>query len=175
LASDPGLAYESRVTARQPASEPDPASAARHIIDASHYLTLATADSAGNPWASPVWYAHEGYTSFFWVSQPQARHSHNLAIRAAVSVVIFNSTVPPRQAQAVYLEALAEELSGAERDQGIAIFSSRSRALGLSEWHTADVTTPAPHRLYRAIASACYILAPHDQRLPVKIDGSKPV
>jgi hypothetical protein len=175
LETDPGLTYESLVTARQPASEPDPASAARHIIDANHYLTVATADSAGGPWASPVWYAHEGYTSFFWVSRPQARHSHNLAICARVSVVIFNSTVPPRQAQAVYLEALAEELSGAERDRGIAIFSRRSRALGLSQWHIADVTKPAPHRLYRAIASTCYILALHDQRLPVKIDGRKSV
>jgi dihydrofolate reductase len=31
------------------------------------------------------------------------------------------------------------------------------------------VTTPAPHRLYRARVSACYIRAPNDQRLPVKI------
>ena len=152
--------------------EAGPAGVARHIIDANQYLTLATADGAGNPWASPLWYAHEDYTSFFWVSRPQAHHSRNLAIRATVSVVIFNSTVPPRQAQAVYLEALAEELSGAERDRGIAIFSRRSRALGLSEWHTADVTTPAPRRLYRAIASACYILTPDDHRLPVTIDGS---
>jgi uncharacterized protein YhbP (UPF0306 family) len=163
------------VTAHQPASEPDPASAARQIIDANQYLTLATADSAGNPWASPVWYAHEGYTSFLWVSRPQARHSHNLVIRAAVALVIFNSTLPPGQAQAVYLEALAEELSGAERDHGIAIFSRRSLALGLTEWHATDVTTPAPLRLYRATASACYILVPHDQRLPVKIDGREPV
>ncbi len=166
------MAYESSVSARQPASEPDPASAARDIIDANHYLTLATADSAGSPWASPVWYAHEGYTSFFWVSRPQARHSRNLVRRATASVVIFNSTVPPQQAQAVYLEALAEELGGAERDRAIAIFSRRSRALGLSEWHAAEVTAPAPQRLYRAIASACYILTPHDHRLPVKMDGS---
>lgn len=48
-------------------------------------------------------------------------------------------------------------------------FSRRSRALGLSEWHTADVTEPVPHRLYRASASACFILGPRDERLPVKI------
>ena len=150
----------------------DGSSIARQIIDANRYLTLATADSTGSPWASPVWYAHEGYTSFFWVSRPQARHSRNLAVRAAASVVIFDSTVPERQAQAVYLETLAEELRGAERDHAIAIFSRKSRALGLREWHTADVTTPAPHRLYRARASACYIRAPDDQRLPVRIGAA---
>ncbi len=160
------------VTACQPASERGLASTARQIIDASRYLTLATADIAGNPWGSPVWYAHADYASFFWVSRPQARHSRNLGVRTTVSFVIFDSTAPERQAQAVYLEALAEELSGTERDQGIAIFSRKSRDLGLREWRTADVTTPAPHRLYRARASACYILAPNDQRLPVKIGGS---
>jgi nitroimidazol reductase NimA-like FMN-containing flavoprotein (pyridoxamine 5'-phosphate oxidase superfamily) len=155
-------------------SGPDPASTARQIIDGSRYLTLATADGAGNPWAAPVWYAHEGYTSFFWVSQPQARHSRNLAVRAAASAVIFDSTVPERQAQAVYLETLAEELGGAERDHALAVFSRKSLALGLREWRTADVTTPAPHRLYRAEASDCYILVSNDQRLPVKIGGRQP-
>lgn len=142
-------------------------SAARQIIDASRYLTLATADSTGIPWASPVWYAHADYTSFFWVSRPQARHSRNLAVRGTVSFVMFDSTAPERKVSAVYLEALAEELSGAERDEGVTIFSRRSRALGLRNWRTADVTEPAPHRLYRATASACYILTPNDQRLPV--------
>jgi nitroimidazol reductase NimA-like FMN-containing flavoprotein (pyridoxamine 5'-phosphate oxidase superfamily) len=157
------------VTSDRLASEPGPAVIARQIIDSSRYLTLATADGAGRPWACPVWYAHEDYASFLWVSRPGARHSRNIAARATVSAVIFDSTVPEAQAQAVYLEALAEELSGAERDRAIATFSRRSRALGLSEWRTADVTEPAPHRLYRASTSACFILAARDQRLPIKI------
>lgn len=149
--------------------EPDPAIMARQIIDSSRYLTLATADGAGLPWASPVWYAHEDYTRFLWVSRPHARHSRNIAARATVSAVIFDSAVPETQAQAVYLEALAEELTGTQRDQAIAIFSHRSQFFGLSEWRTGDVTEPAPHRLYQASASGCYILAPRDQRQPVKI------
>jgi nitroimidazol reductase NimA-like FMN-containing flavoprotein (pyridoxamine 5'-phosphate oxidase superfamily) len=157
------------VTARQPVREPGLAAAARQIIEANRYLTLATADSAGNPWASPVWYAHEGYTTFYWVSRPQARHSQNLGVRATASAVIFDSTVPERLAQAVYLETLAEELSGAERDRAIAVYSRKSLALGLREWRTADVATPAPHRLYQARASDCYILGPSDQRLPVEV------
>lgn len=157
------------MTSDRLASEPDPASAARKLIDLSQYLTLATADSAGRPWVSPVWYAHEDYTGFLWVSRPGARHSRNIAARATVSAVIFDSAVPPGQAQGVCLEALAEELSGAQRDRAIAIFSRRSRALGLSEWHAADVTASAPHRLYRASATASFILAPGGQRLPVKI------
>ena len=32
-------------------------------------MTLATADADGVPWASPVWYAPDGYSELLWVSQ----------------------------------------------------------------------------------------------------------
>jgi hypothetical protein len=52
------------------------------------------------------------------VSRPGARHSRNLAVRPEVGIVIFDSTVPEGEGQAVYVEALAAELDGSERDQG---------------------------------------------------------
>jgi nitroimidazol reductase NimA-like FMN-containing flavoprotein (pyridoxamine 5'-phosphate oxidase superfamily) len=143
------------------------ATLARNIIDANQYLTLATADDAGRPWASPVWFAHENYTKFYWVSRPTARHSMNITRRATVSAVIFDSTVPAGQGQAVYLEAMAEELTGPDRGLAIAIFSRRSRAVGLADWHQADISAPAPHRIYRATASASYVLDAFDQRILV--------
>ena len=40
-------------------SAPGPAAqTARDIIEASRYLVLATADAAGRPWSSPVYFAH---------------------------------------------------------------------------------------------------------------------
>ena len=51
------------------------AAIARAIIDAGRYMTLATADADGLPWASPVWFAPAGYREFFWVSDPEARHT----------------------------------------------------------------------------------------------------
>ena len=63
---------------------------ARAIIDANTYLTLATAGADGQPWASPVWYAHADYREFLWVSRPDARHSQNLAARAQLAIVIFD-------------------------------------------------------------------------------------
>jgi nitroimidazol reductase NimA-like FMN-containing flavoprotein (pyridoxamine 5'-phosphate oxidase superfamily) len=149
-------------------TEHDLAVVAREIIDANRYLTLATADGDGNPWAAPVWYAHEGYTDFLWVSRPEARHSRNLASRPRLAIVIFDSTVPVGGAQAVYVEALAEELSGAERERGIAIYSRRSQAHGAGEWRGADVVAPAPHRLYRARASEHFVQA-NDRRTLVQL------
>jgi nitroimidazol reductase NimA-like FMN-containing flavoprotein (pyridoxamine 5'-phosphate oxidase superfamily) len=147
----------------------DPAAVAREIIDANRYMTLATADGGGRPWASPVWYAHQGYTDLYWVSRPDARHSRNLAVRPEVGIVIFDSTVPEGDGQAVYVEAVAEELDGAERDQGIAIFSRRSEAGGADPWDVADVSGSAPFRLYRARASAHFVLAADDRRLTVRL------
>ena len=37
----------------------------RDIIEASRYLVLATADAAGRPWSSPVYFAHIDLAEFF--------------------------------------------------------------------------------------------------------------
>jgi uncharacterized protein YhbP (UPF0306 family) len=134
-------------------SDPDPKLVARGVIDANAYMTLATADGDGRPWASPVWFAHHGYTKFYWVSRPDARHSRNLAIRPHMALVVFDSTVALGEPQAVYIEAEAEQLSGAEQEQAINVYSRRSRAHGAGQWTTSDVNALASHRLYRATAS----------------------
>ena len=53
--------------------------AARAIIDEIAFMTLATVDAQGAPWASPVWFAHADYSEFLWVSRPETRHSQNIA------------------------------------------------------------------------------------------------
>jgi nitroimidazol reductase NimA-like FMN-containing flavoprotein (pyridoxamine 5'-phosphate oxidase superfamily) len=142
---------------------------ARSIIDSNRYMTLATADETGLPWVSPVWYAPAQYREFFWVSSPQARHSRNLATRPQLAIVIFDSHQPGGW-HAVYMSAVAEELAGADIDEGIEIFSRRSEAQNLRAWTREDVRPPARHRLYRATPSEHFLLDPHDQRLPVSLD-----
>ena len=149
-------------------SDQDLADLARGIIDANRYMTLATADGDGRPWAAPVWYAHQGYTEFLWISRPEARHSRNLAVRPELAIVIFDSTVPAGQGQAVYVEAQASELGGPQRDRAIAIYSRRSEADGAGRLHAADVAAPAPHRLYHARASRHFVLGAGDQRIAVQ-------
>jgi nitroimidazol reductase NimA-like FMN-containing flavoprotein (pyridoxamine 5'-phosphate oxidase superfamily) len=143
--------------------------AARAIIDANAYLTLATADGAGAPWASPVWFAHEGHASFVWASRPDARHSRNLAARPEVGIVVFDSTVPMGGAHAVYVEGTAQEVDDADVEHLIAVFSSRSIAWGGPPWTAEDVTGGAPHRLYVARARTHFVLAERDQRHAVTL------
>jgi nitroimidazol reductase NimA-like FMN-containing flavoprotein (pyridoxamine 5'-phosphate oxidase superfamily) len=139
------------------------------FIDFNAYMTLATADENGFPWASPVWYAAEGYAHFYWVSSPEARHSRNVAARPEVSIVIFDSQAPVGTGQGVYVSAIAEELSGTELDRGIGAFSRRSQAHGAGGWTREDVTPPARHRLYRATPSEHSVLGDKDRRTLVRV------
>ena len=143
-------------------------STARAIIDANSYLTLATADEDGRPWATPVWFACDRYTDFFWLSRPTTRHSVNLARRPQVSLVIFDSTTPINHGQAVYAEAEAVQLPPADLGAAVAVYSARATAAGSRAWHPADVLAPSAFRLYRARATAHYILDDHDTRIPVR-------
>jgi nitroimidazol reductase NimA-like FMN-containing flavoprotein (pyridoxamine 5'-phosphate oxidase superfamily) len=139
---------------------------ATSIIDANRFMTLATADADGSPWASPVWYAPKGYREFFWVSSPEAQHSRNLAVRPEVAIVIFDSHETGGW-NSVYMSASAEELEDVEA--GVEIFSRRSQEQGFGPWASDDVLPPARHRLYRAVVSEHFVLDPHDQRQPVRL------
>ena len=140
----------------------------RTVLDANRYMTLATADADGRPWVSPVWFAHEG-RDLVWVSKPGARHSRNLAARPEVAVVVFDSTVAPAEAKAVYMEAVAAEVPEEERPRALDIFSRRSVAQGLSAWTAEDVVAPAAHRLYRASVTEAWTLGDRDERLPLAL------
>jgi hypothetical protein len=130
----------------------------------SPFMTLATADAEGVPWASPVWYATEDNRTFYWVSDPRARHSRNIAQRPEIAIVIFDSTVSPGEADAVYLAARAEMVGPAD---GLSVFNRVGAAQGLREWTPADVAPPAKHRLYRATVTEATRLGPGDERVPL--------
>ena len=132
-------------------------------------MTLATADGAGRPWVTPVWYATEDYFRFVWVSSPGARHSQNIAGRPEIAIVIFDSQVPVGGAQALYLQAEAAELEPDGIADGLALFSRCSGAQGLRAWTRDEVEAPAPLRLYRASASEHFVLGPGDERLPLRL------
>ena len=149
--------------------EHDLGAIARAIIDANLYMVLGTADEAGRPWVSPVYYAPAAYREFFWVSSPDATHSRNLEARHEVSIVVFDSGVPISTGQAVYMSATAGELVGDERAEALEIYSRRTLAHGGREWTLEDVQSPARLRLYRATAVDHYVLDEHDRRVPVTL------
>jgi nitroimidazol reductase NimA-like FMN-containing flavoprotein (pyridoxamine 5'-phosphate oxidase superfamily) len=147
-------------------TEPDLSAIARSIVDSNRFMTLATADADGLPWASPVWYAPADYTQFLWASKPGARHSRNIVQRPQVAIVIYDSHEPGWW-KAVYMTAVAEEL--ADVGEGIEVYSRRSVAQGFRAWTREDVVPPARHRLYRATVGEHFVLDDHDERLQVTL------
>jgi pyridoxine/pyridoxamine 5'-phosphate oxidase len=148
-----------------------PAATARSIIDANRYLTLATADADGRPWASPVWFAHAGHRELFWLSDPAARHSRNIAARPEVAVVVFDSQVPIGTGQAVYLEGLAEQLDDAGLERALAVVSGRSQAHGGRAFSAADVRAPARLRLWCVVVHEAHLGGRDDRRIRVDLDA----
>ena len=146
----------------------------RTIVDANAYMTIATADADGTPWASPVWFAHDDLSAFLWVSRPERRHSANVAQRPAVGIAIFDSTVPVGDGAAVFAEATAHEVSSADLDAAVAVFTAQSATQGAGTWTAADLSGDAPFRLYRARVDALYVLDEHEHRVPVTLDRSRP-
>ena len=146
---------------------PDLRSHAAAIIDANGYMTLATADEHGLPWASPVWFASADHRQFLWMSSPGARHSRNISLRPEIAIAIFDSQQPPGTGRGFYVAATAAEVPASELDDAIATYSQLSQSRGASGAARSDVEPPARHRLYRAVARERFVLSARDERLPI--------
>ena len=140
-------------------------------------MVIGTADETGTPWVSPVYYSSARYTEFYWISSPEARHSHNLAVRPQVSIVFFDSQVLAGTSQAVYMSAIAEEVVGVDLDQGVAAYNERfanPAERGVRVIKPEELLPPAGYRLYRATALEQWILDPTsgrtgDHRIRVRV------
>jgi uncharacterized protein YhbP (UPF0306 family) len=137
---------------------PELADVTRSVIDANRYMALGTADAAGRPWVSPVWFASEDYWNFHWVSSPDAKHSRNIAAHSEVAIAIFDSSVPVGGAQAVYMKGVAKQLTGTELEQGLEVFDRVSRQDHGRAFGLDDVQGSSLFRLYRATITEHWVL-----------------
>jgi uncharacterized protein YhbP (UPF0306 family) len=149
------------------------------LLALHHYLVLATADPAGNPWTSPLFYAPDGEHRVLWVSSPDSRHSRNIAARPTVAITIFSTDAPVGQAEALYLEATAGPIDDDARLVALDLLNSRlptSHHIG-----RADIGPDGPMRIYQARISRHYVLIRGgdadfgnvtDTRIAVTTDGA---
>ncbi len=136
------------------------------MVAANQYLTLATADADGRPWATTVWYAAWQRTQsadqldleLVWLSHPDAQHSRNLAVRPEVGISIFDSGQAPGTGDGLQLSAVAAQADPAALDETTAVFSEASLAAGGDAWARADVEGPSVPRLYVARIRRAHVL-----------------
>ena len=81
--------------------------------------------------------------------------------------MFYDSRTTPAERQAVYLEAVAHQVSEDDLADAIGIFSRTSVEHGLSAWDRGDVTEPRQFRMYQAIAAQHWILGETAVRIPV--------
>ncbi|HEX8762936.1 MAG TPA: pyridoxamine 5'-phosphate oxidase family protein [Candidatus Saccharimonadales bacterium] len=82
---------------------------AEHILETISYATIATASDNGEPWNTPVFYAHDGFT-IYWSSHPDAVHSKNIAANGKAFVAIYNSKAGKGEGTGLYIRAKARAL-----------------------------------------------------------------
>jgi Pyridoxamine 5'-phosphate oxidase len=133
---------------------PDLNAMARRVIDASHYMTLGTADPDGRPRLSPVYYTPARYSDFYWVSSPEAQHSRNLAERPEAEIVIFDSTAPAGQGEAVYIQATTRVIP--DDELGAVCPEAFRTTAGARPFTPAELRGGAL-RLYAAHARTCEV------------------
>lgn len=150
----------------------DLAAHAARLLEHTAYLALGTITPDGRPWVSPVYFAAEGLTDFYWSSSTDSRHSQNLAENAAVSLVVFDSTVAPYHGRAVYAEGTAGVVPPEELGRALAVYPGRAGRGGgaLTE---DDVTGSSPWRLYRARVRDVWVLCPRDPQQPCALHGRR--
>jgi hypothetical protein len=158
--------------------DPDPVDLAdladlvRRVIAANVYMVLGTADAAGRPWASPVFFAPDGDRELYWVSSPEVTHSRNLAQRPELSIVVFDSRAPvgTGDESAVYMSATAAEVPVADLDRTLAAFPGFTDRGG-REFPADKLRPPEPYRLYRAVVAAHSVLCPRPTGVPCARHG----
>jgi len=143
---------------------------ARALLDTNRYLVLGTVDPAGQPWTTPVYFAAAGLREFYWTSEITAVHSRNLAQRAHVSIVVFDSSVRPYHGRAVYAVGTASELHGDDLDRGLRVYPGPNDR-GATAVTRDDVTGSSPYRLYRTTATEMWVLCPREPRQPCPLHG----
>jgi hypothetical protein len=139
----------------------------REIIDRNDFMTLGTANADGEPWASPVYYVADGYSTFYWISSPEATQVRNIAVRPRVSIVVFNSQQEPGTGEAVYMDATAGELTGAELDRGLEIYLTAAPFSKGPE----HFRPPGRYRAYRATVTEHSMLCPQGSSEPCPEHG----
>ena len=123
----------------------------KYLIQNNQHMTLATADTLGKPWVSPVFFMYDNKYNFYWVSSKNALHSQNIRARKEVAIVIFGK-LSNNEVDGVYIDATASELKTESNiKEAMNILSKRPQPTKFTIQSNTDVTGNAVWRIYKAI------------------------
>lgn len=131
----------------------DTPATALEVLSTESDMVIATADAAGKPWVSPVFFVCDASYGLYWVSSKTAVHSANIRVRPEVGIVVMAAG----SAQAVYLDAEARELEDeAAILEAIGLLATKEQPDRFTVGTVDDVTGAAAWRIYRATPKAAW-------------------
>ncbi|MDK9704314.1 MAG: pyridoxamine 5'-phosphate oxidase family protein [Sulfuritalea sp.] len=126
-------------------------------LAARHVMTLATQGPDG-PWASAVFFAHEG-GSLIFLSSPATRHCRNLALDARCAATIQEDYSDWAQIKGIQLEGRVVELQGDEEKRAQALYGEKFPIAGpLAKVPPAIVKALAKVRWYRLVPERLHFI-----------------
>lgn len=128
---------------------------ARRILETIHYATVATADSQGNPWNSPVFCAYGDSGHIYWSSHPESVHSQNIHSSGKAFIVIYNSKAGEGEGVGLYMDAAVEVVAdGHEIALALELLGKRR---GKPFLHPEKFSGDGSQRIYRATPKIWWI------------------
>jgi uncharacterized protein YhbP (UPF0306 family) len=137
--------------------------AARTLIEKNLYVVISTSTPDGEPWISPVFFAHDERYRLYWVSNKDAKHSRLIRENPSVAAVIFNSWAPEGSSDAdgVYFAGIADELSElSDVQEGIETYNAKATKDEFKVRDVSEVTGDGAWRIYRMTPNEVSKLGP---------------
>jgi uncharacterized protein YhbP (UPF0306 family) len=131
----------------------DSTAVTRSVIQYNQHMVVATADTKGKPWISPLFYMYDEDFNLYWVSDKSALHSRNIRSNPHVAISIFGpASSEEDKIHGVYIDAEATELSGeADIKRAAKIMQQRLQPDKFMIKSLFDITGNAAWRIYKAI------------------------
>lgn len=126
---------------------------AKAILQKIHYITIATVDSNGQPWNSPVSAYFDKDYNFYWASYTENEHSKNIRENAKIFIVVYDSTAPEGTGEGVYMLAKAYELNDIHDIEE----ALTHRPEGKKPREAQEYLGEFPRRMYKAVPEKFWI------------------
>jgi len=145
---------------------------AKKILQSNIYMTLATVDKNGVPWASPVYYCMDENCNFYFISSPKSRHIRNLKHTNRASFAIFDSHQPEGTGNGIQGSGVVHELANGDLLEGLKHYHT-----SFFKVVTAMFQGKAFYRMYKLEPRELFVLDPEknvDARVSVLISRHNP-
>jgi pyridoxine/pyridoxamine 5'-phosphate oxidase len=143
------------------------ADVAAAIISEGIYIAIATCDSAGNPWCSPVFYAVTNDLDFIFISAHRSRHATNIRNTGRAAWSVFWGEKRGADTDGVTLSGPARELTDLSEAATFAniLYDQRFTTVAERQQYVPDVAE------FEATGRRIYVLSSQDAH---KVDKTDP-